>query len=134
MPDENKDATPIWTAFAGTGAVILRDGVQVTIYEALEALNAASANNAELPNRMVKIDTMIAELQKISKRFGNTCVYIRRGGMSWGAVALNRRSDDEEYGVYDLQAQHDRDMAQRVGQVERLLTRLRELEEKRPPG
>ncbi len=71
-------------------------------------------------DHMVRIDTMIADLQKISDQFGNTCVYIRRGGISWGAVALNRRSDDEKHGVFDLQAQHDRDMTQRAEQVQRL--------------
>ncbi|MCF8533854.1 MAG: hypothetical protein K9G48_12680 [Reyranella sp.] len=72
-------------------------------------------------NHMVTIDKLIADLQEISKRFGNTCVYVRRGGLSWGGVALNRRSEDEEHGVFDLQAQHDRDMLQRAGQVERLI-------------
>lgn len=72
-------------------------------------------------DRMVKIDAMISELQKIRDSFGNTCVYVRRGGMSWGAVALNRHSDDEEHGVFDLQAQHDRDMDQRLEQVGRLM-------------
>lgn len=72
-------------------------------------------------NHMVSIDKLIAHLQEISKRFGNTCVYVRRGGLSWGAVALNRRSDDEKHGVFDLQAQHDRDMMRRAEQVERLI-------------
>ena len=72
-------------------------------------------------DRMVKIEKLISDLQAIKDRFGNTCVYIRRGGLSWGAVALNRRDDDEKNGVFDLQAQHDRDMIARVGQVERLI-------------
>lgn len=72
-------------------------------------------------NHMVQIDTLIADLQQISQRFGNTCVYIRRGGLSWGAVALNSRGDDEKHGVFDLQAQHDRDMTQRYEQVQRLI-------------
>ena len=72
-------------------------------------------------DRMVQIDTFIADMQKISDRFGNTCVYIRRGGLSWGAVALNRRDDDKKNGVFDLQAQHDRDMTLRVEQVARLI-------------
>lgn len=72
-------------------------------------------------DRMVRIDGMIARLQEIQKRFGNTCVYVRRGGMSWGAVALNREADDKKHGVFDLQAQHDRDMTERVKQVERLI-------------
>jgi len=42
---------------------------------------------------MVQIEELIKELQDIRDKFGNTCVYIR--DMSWGAVALNRRSDDE---------------------------------------
>jgi hypothetical protein len=81
-------------------------------------------------DHMVKIDTFIADMQQISNRFGNTCVYIRRGGLSWGAVALNRRGDDKKHGVFDLQAQHDRDMTQRVEQVERLLVELNTLRTK----
>ncbi len=72
-------------------------------------------------DHMVQIDTFIADMQKISDQFGNTCIYVRRGGLSWGAVALNRRDDDKKNGVFDLQAQHDRDMTQRVEQVERLI-------------
>lgn len=72
-------------------------------------------------DHMVQIDTFIADLQEISDRFGNTCVYVRRGGLSWGAVALNRRDDDKKHGVFDLHAQHDRDMTQHAEQVERLI-------------
>ena len=71
-------------------------------------------------SRMIQIDTVIADFQKISDRWGNTCVYIRRGGMAWGAVALNRQADDEKHGVFDLQAQHDHDMRERLEQVKRL--------------
>lgn len=76
---------------------------------------------------MVKIDKVIADLQEISGRLGNTCVYIRRGGVSIGAVALNRRDDDEKHGVFDLQAQHDRDMISRCQQVRRLQEDAEEL-------
>jgi hypothetical protein len=72
-------------------------------------------------DRMEKISALISRLQAVLDRFGDTCVYIRRGGLSWGAVALNRQDDDKSHGVFDLQAQHDRDMEQRVGQVERLI-------------
>ena len=72
-------------------------------------------------SHMWRIDDLIAELQQTRDRFGNTCVYIRRGGMGWGAVALNRRDDDRRHGVFDLQAQHDRDMQQRAEQIERLI-------------
>ena len=72
-------------------------------------------------NHMIQIDTLIVDLKKISERFGNTCIYIRRGGLSWGAVALNREADDDKNGVFDLQAQHDRDMKQRLDQVGRLI-------------
>lgn len=71
-------------------------------------------------SRMVKISVLIARLQSTLDQWGDTCVYIRRGGLSWGAVALNRQADDEKHGVFDLQAQHDRDMLERLGQVERL--------------
>lgn len=77
--------------------------------------------DADDMDHMVKIDTFIADMRMISDRFGNTCVYIRRGGLSWGAGALNRRADDEQHGVFDLQAQHDRDMIQRAEQVQRLI-------------
>lgn len=82
---------------------------------------APASDGAHDMSHMVQIDTLIADLQKISKQFGNTCVYIRRGGLSWGAVALNRQGDDEEHGVFDLQAQHDRDMKARYEQVQRLI-------------
>jgi hypothetical protein len=72
-------------------------------------------------NHMISIETLIADLQRVNAQFGNTCIYIRRGGLSWGAVALNRRDDDEKRGVFDLQAQHDRDMTQRAEQVQRLI-------------
>ena len=76
------------------------------------------ANDAE--DRMVKIGKLIADMQSVKDRFGDTCVYIRRGGLSWGAVALNRRDDDKKHGVFDLQQQHDRDMLARLEQIERL--------------
>lgn len=72
-------------------------------------------------DHMQKISALIARLQSTMDRFGDTCVYIRRGGMAWGAVALNRRDDDRKNGVFDLQAQHDRDMQARLEQVERLI-------------
>lgn len=72
-------------------------------------------------DHMMKIKDLIARLQSTLDRFGNTCVYIRRGGLSWGAVALNRRDDDRKHGVFELQAQHDRDMIQRAEQVQRLM-------------
>jgi hypothetical protein len=78
-------------------------------------------------DRMQKISEVILHLQSIQERFGDTCVYIRRGGMSWGAVALNRRDDDKKNGVFDLQAQHDRDMTARLQQVERLIGDNRDL-------
>lgn len=46
----------------------------------------------DLPPGMVKIKEMIADLQSIMDRFGNTCVYIKPG-VSWGATALWRRDD-----------------------------------------
>lgn len=73
-------------------------------------------------DQMVKISELIADLQAIHKRYGDTCVYIRRGGMSWGAVALNRRDDDRQNGVFDLQATHDKVMGQLAAQVSRLRT------------
>jgi hypothetical protein len=72
-------------------------------------------------DQMVKVSELISRLQSTMDQFGDTCVYIRRGGLAWGAVALNRRDDDKKHGVFDLQAQHDRDMLQRAEQVERLI-------------
>src|SRR5271168_3678908 len=45
-------------------------------------------------DRMEKISHLISRLQETKDRWGDTCVYIRRGGLSWGAVALNRQGDD----------------------------------------
>jgi hypothetical protein len=71
-------------------------------------------------DKIRKISELIADLQSVKDQFGDSCVYIRSGGLSWGAVALNRRSDDEKHGVFDLQSQHDRDMLERLEQIERL--------------
>src|SRR5712691_11918687 len=81
----------------------------------------APTDNPHDMSHMVQIDKLIADLQSISKQFGNTCVYIRRGGLSWGAVALNRRDDDDKFGIFDLQAQHDRETIRCHGQVQRLI-------------
>jgi hypothetical protein len=93
--------------------------------ETLAKIEAALSRSVEAgavddADKMRKISELIVDLQSILNRFGDTCVYIRRGGLSWGAVALNSRSDDEKHGVFDLQAQHDRDMLERLGQIERL--------------
>lgn len=84
-------------------------------------VEGAPAENPHDMSHMVQIDSLISDLQTIRQRFGNTCVYLRRGGASWGAVALNRRDADEKHGVFDLQEQHDRDMAERLGQISRLI-------------
>lgn len=77
-----------------------------------DAIDAAS--------HMIKIDDLIERLRKTSEQFGNTCVYVRRGGLAWGSVALWREHDDEVHGVFELQAQHDRDMMERLEQIERI--------------
>lgn len=82
---------------------------------------------ADNEDRMTQIKDLIKELQGIASRFGNTCVYIRRGGLSWGAVALNRRDDDKKNGVFDLQAQHDRDVALLCERIENLKAERKEL-------
>lgn len=53
----------------------------------------AGGESRSKPGRMVQLDTVLAELHGIFDDFGNTCVYIR--DMSWGAVALNRKADDD---------------------------------------
>jgi hypothetical protein len=78
--------------------------------------------------RMWKLGELIAKLQSVLDQFGNTCVYIRRGGVGWGALALNREADDKKHGVFDLHAQHDRDMNERLEQIGRLRKRLEEAE------
>jgi hypothetical protein len=83
----------------------------------VEGAPAPSPHDME---HMTQISKLIADLQQIKDRFGDTCVYIRRHGLSWGAVALNYQSDDEKNGVFDLQARHDRDMLARLEQIERL--------------
>ncbi len=83
--------------------------------------------DADDMDHMVKIDKFIADMQKISDQFGNTCVYIRRGGLAWGSVALNHRSADKENGVFELQAEHDRVMLRRVEQINRLRATIVEL-------
>lgn len=72
-------------------------------------------------SHMVRIKDLIARLQSTLDQFGNTCVYIRRGGLSWGAVALNRRDDDQKHGIFDLQDSHDIAMRERLGQCDRLI-------------
>ena len=48
---------------------------------------------------MQKVSQMIAYLQNVLNNFGDSCVYVRPGGVSWGAVALNRESEDRKLGV-----------------------------------
>lgn len=81
---------------------------------------APNPDNPHDLSHMIKISAMIADLQSIFDRWGDTCVYIRRGGCSWGSVALHRRAYDEKHGIFDIQAQHDRDMQKRLEQIERL--------------
>lgn len=86
------------------------------------ALSQPSPAGAEQPeNHMAQIDKVIADLQAIRARWGNTCVYIRRFGFSWGAVALNRHAEDEKNGVFDLQARYEAMLLERAEQVERLI-------------
>lgn len=72
-------------------------------------------------DRMRSIDDVIAQLQRTREQFGNTCVYIRRFGCTWGAVALNYRDEDRKNGVFDLQAKYEAMLAQRAEQVQRLI-------------
>ena len=66
---------------------------------AATALRATAAAQpvADDEDGMEKISALIARLQETKDRWGNICVYLRRGGLAWGAGALNR-------GVFDLQA------------------------------
>jgi len=43
---------------------------------------------------MMKISKLISWAQNIQAQFGDTCVYAVE--LSWGAVALNRESDDRK--------------------------------------
>ena len=84
-------------------------------------VDGAPSDNPQDMSHMTQISDLISRLQATLEQFGNSCVYIRRGGLSWGAVALNRRSDDEKFGLFDIQAQHGRDMLERLGQIDRLI-------------
>ena len=52
-----------------------------------------------LMGNMMKISKLISWAQNIQAQFGDTCVYAV--DMSWGAVALNRESDDRKRLVPD---------------------------------
>lgn len=107
------DAEPAVLTVEGGG-----DGARQVPYPGTEG---APTDNPHDMSRMVNVSTLIANLQTVLDRFGDSCVYIRRGGLAWGAVALNHRSDDEKFGLFDLQAEHDRALIQRARQVERLI-------------
>lgn len=66
---------------------------KVSVAPATEQPDELSGDS--LPSGMVKISKLIADLQSTMGQFGDTCVYIKPG-VSWGAVALNRQSDDAE--------------------------------------
>lgn len=74
----------------------------------------------ESMDHMVQINTLIADLKKISEQFGNTCVYIRQFGLSWGAVALNRQAEDEKSGVFNIEERYRAILQERIDQIERL--------------
>ncbi len=71
-------------------------------------------------NHMIQIEKLIADLQSVHKQFGNTCVYIRQFGVSWGAVALNREAEDEKNGVFVLEDRYREILVERLAQIERL--------------
>lgn len=113
-----------WIKLLDDGKAVLSKNEMQEISQVLLRLRGAAQEASDCGDdegRMEKISALIARLQSTLDRWGDTCVYIRRGGLAWGAVALNRQADDKKHGVFDLQAQHDRDMEQRVGQVERLI-------------
>lgn len=105
----------------------------IALTELQSLRSAREAEPVADEDRMQKISEVITHLQSVQDRFGDTFVYIRRGGMSWGAVALNRRDDDKKNGVFDLQAQHDREITARVQQVERLIADNRDLRARLAP-
>ena len=72
-------------------------------------------------NEMRKLSWLVEWANGIIEKYGDSCIYVRRGGLSWGAVALNYHGDDKKFGVFDLQAKHDRDMIARVEQINRLI-------------
>lgn len=77
-------------------------------------------NTAEKKSRMIQVADFIKELQELYEKWGNTCIYIRPLGMSWGAAALNYQADDEKNGVFDLKAEYNRRYQAHAEQVERL--------------
>ncbi len=62
---------------------------------ALRAQVAQLTAERDVPKGMRKVSDTIAYFQDVLARYGDSCVYIRTGGCSWGAVALNRKHADE---------------------------------------
>lgn len=46
--------------------------------------------------RQTQISKLIAELQDVQNKWGDTCVHIRAGGLTWGATALHANDDDRK--------------------------------------
>lgn len=82
----------------------LLDEKKVAAYPGTEGAPTDAPGNS---SRMIRISKLIADLTDVYKRFGDTCVYIRRRGLSWGAVAMNYEAEDEKRGVFCLQEEHD---------------------------
>lgn len=63
---------------------------------------------------MVRLDAFMADLEKVRKVMGNTCVYIRNGGVSCGAVALNRFDADAAPSIESDNAVEDLNQRERI--------------------
>lgn len=70
---------------------------------------------------MLRISTLISHLQDIKDANGDTCVYARSAGLTWGAVAINALDEDQKHGVFDREAAAAREAARHYGQVQRLM-------------
>lgn len=76
---------------------VLGEAILLNAEKAISAALEEKASYAVPPDRMGtmrRASEMIAELQDILKKFGDTCIYVRRGGLAWGALALTREYAD----------------------------------------
>lgn len=71
-----------------------KDAEGIITYE--EALRRKCADDVTpaFMGSMMKISKLISWLQDVHSNYGDTCVYAR--SLSWGAVALNKESDDRK--------------------------------------
>jgi hypothetical protein len=70
-------------------------GELVALRAALTAANEQIEAGRVVPEGMQKVSEIIKYFANVLTRFGDSCVYVRTAGCSWGAVALNREHADK---------------------------------------